>query len=177
MGLFNRKLTPEVVAEYLKGLSEEEKAALDALLDDNGEKHTEPAEETEKAEENAEEAPAEEQEENATEKQSEAAEEASEEAAEEAAEEEEPEHPEESAEEAAEKESEEADFIAEFKTQIADLCKTVQALEARIDAIKPADAAEDKKEAFGAEMAGASDENADTYHGSVADVRKKYFGF
>ena len=173
MGLFNRKLTPEVVAEYLKGLSEEEKAALDALLDDNGEKPTEPAEETEKAEENAEEAPAEEQEENATEKQSESAEEA----AEEADEEEEPEHPEESAEEAAEKENKEADFIAEFKTQIADLRKTVQALEARIDAIKPADAAEDKKEAFGAEMAGASDENADTYHGSVADVRKKYFGF
>ena len=99
------------------------------------------------------------------------------EAAEEAAEEEEHEHPEESAEEAVEKENEEADFIAEFKTQIADLCKTVQALEARIDAIKPANAAEDKKEAFGAEMAGASDENADTYHGSVADVRKKYFGF
>lgn len=169
MGFFNRKLTPEVVAEYLKGLSEEEKAALDALLDDNGEKPTEPAEEPEKAEENAEEAPAEAQEENATEKQSEDAEET--------AEEEEPEHPEESAEEAAEKENEEADFIAEFKTQIADLCKTVQALEARIDAIKPADAAEDKKEAFGAEMAGASDENADTYHGSVADVRKKYFGF
>ena len=173
MGLFNRKLTPEVVAEYLKGLSEEEKAALDALLDDNGEKPTEPAEETEKAEENAEEAPAEAQEENATEKQSESAEEA----AEEADEEEESEHPEESAEEAAEKENEEADFIAEFKTQIADLCKTVQALEARIDAIKPADAAEDKKEAFGAEMAGASDENADTYHGSVADVRTKSFGF
>ena len=173
MGLFNRKLTPEVVAEYLKGLSEEEKAALDALLDDNGEKPTEPAEETEKAEENAEEAPAEAQEENATEKQSEAAEEA----AKEAAEEEEHEHLEESEEEAAEKENKEADFTAEFKTQIADLCKTVQALEARIDAIKPADAAEDKKEAFGAEMAGASDENADTYHGSVADVRKKYFGF
>lgn len=146
MGIFNRKLTPEAVAEYLKGLTDEEKETLDALLDAGEEKAAE-----EKAEEKAD-------------KEEEKAEKIEDKAEAEA-----------KAEEKAEDAKEDAGEFAELKAQIAEIAKTMQALEARVDAIKPAE--EPEKKPFGASMAGAEDKNADAYSGSVEEIRKKYFGF